>query len=143
LAEVRLSPSQFHAVLSNPHNGPAALIMLRAAERVEAEAVRLCPVDNGDLRDSINHGALKRTGNKLVIRVGTDLEYGLYVHEGTGVHGPKGAPITPKTKPFLAWESKTNVGAPGSPRFNTAWVYAKSVQGMKPRPFLRDALRVL
>jgi hypothetical protein len=44
---------------------------------VRADAKALCPVDTGDLRDSIDSEILGETA-----RVGSDLDYALYVEEG-------------------------------------------------------------
>lgn len=68
-------------------------------------------------------------GGKITVRVGTGVFYALYVHDGTGLYGPKGAYIVPKTAKFLSWKLK------GGKR-----VYALKVRGMKPNPFLRDAI---
>ena len=142
MPEVRLNTAQFRQELLGP-NGEVARILLAKARRVQAEAVRLCPVDNGDLRGSINISPVYREGGELAVNVGTDLEYGLYVHEGTGIYGPRGDVIRPVRAKALRWEAKRNVGRPGRPRFQRNVVYAKYVRGVKPRPFLRDALRVL
>lgn len=64
-------------------------------------------------------------------RVGTDLEYGLYQHEGTGIYGPRGRPITPVRRQFLKFPRKGGSG----------FVFARSVKGVKPTKFLTRALR--
>ena len=46
---------------------------------------------------------------------------------GTGIHGPKGRKIVPKKGKFLVFEGKDGL------------VFARSVEGMKPQPFLRPA----
>jgi hypothetical protein len=45
---------------------------------IEADARFACPVDTGRLRDSLEHEVI---GNTL--RVGTNVEYAVYVEEGT------------------------------------------------------------
>lgn len=62
-------------------------------------------------------------------RVGFNVFYGLFVHEGTGIYGPKGSPIVPIKSKFLRFKIK-----------HGRYIYAKSVKGMQPNPFLRDAL---
>lgn len=54
--------------------------------------------------------------------------YGAYVHNGTGVYGPRHSPIVPKTAQLLRWK-----GLDGK------WHSAKSVRGMKPDKFLYHA----
>lgn len=55
--------------------------------------------------------------------------YSLFVHNGTGLFGPKKDFIRPKTKSMLSW-----IGADGKR------IFAKKVKGMKGRPFLADAM---
>lgn len=45
----------------------------------EGAAKRLCPVDTGRLRNSITHALVSRES----VEVGTNVEYAIYVHEGT------------------------------------------------------------
>lgn len=49
----------------------------------EGDAKRRCPVDTGRLRNSITH-ALDGAGK--CVMVGTNVEYAVYVHEGTSRH---------------------------------------------------------
>ena len=48
---------------------------------VEAEAKERCPVDDGQLRQSITSVVDKNIG-----AVGTNVEYAPYVHQGTGIY---------------------------------------------------------
>lgn len=54
--------------------------------------------------------------------------YALYVHEGTGIYGPKGKRIRPVRAKALMFMID------GQP------VFRKSVKGMKGRPFLKQAM---
>lgn len=60
------------------------IAIARALEAVgiqaESDAANLCPVDTGRLRNSITHTI---DGGELAAYVGTNVEYALYVHEGT------------------------------------------------------------
>ena len=88
-----------------------------AAQIVENDAKRKCPVDNGTLRASITH-VTKET--RVVI--GTNVEYAPYVHEGTGIYAKNGnGRQTP-------WTYRSADGT-----------YHRTV-GQKPKPFLQDAL---
>ena len=64
---------------------------LRALEKcgltAEGYAKKLCPVDTGNLRNSITH---KVDEAELAVYIGTNIEYGPYVELGTGVHYPGG-----------------------------------------------------
>lgn len=51
--------------------------------RVQTRAKRLCPVDTGRLRASIQTSAPFRRGDRLVVAVGSNVKYARYVEEGT------------------------------------------------------------
>nr|DAE74777.1 MAG TPA: putative tail component [Caudoviricetes sp.] len=53
----------------------------------EGYAKNLCPVDTGNLRNSITH--MVNDGEKAAY-VGTNSEYGVYVECGTGIYYPGG-----------------------------------------------------
>ncbi|WP_370804298.1 HK97-gp10 family putative phage morphogenesis protein [Gemmiger formicilis] len=53
----------------------------------EGYAKKLCPVDTGNLRNSITH--MVNDGEKAAY-VGTNSEYGVYVECGTGIYYPGG-----------------------------------------------------
>jgi HK97 gp10 family phage protein len=109
----------------------AALIEDRT-RLVEREARRLAPKRTGELQRSIN-GTTVRRGKKIVGRVEATAPHARFVHEGTGLYGPKKQLIFPKRARVLSWVD---------PASNQR-VFARYVRGMRPRPFLKDALRVL
>lgn len=125
-------------LFANP-NGQPARRMLRLAKKVEAQAKRnlKANVDTGQLRASVTSEVTIR-GGVPVGRVGTNLKHGLYLHEGTGIYGPRKRPITPKRGKYLVFRPKRGRGIRGN-----RLVFARSVKGMKPNPYLRNALRVL
>lgn len=113
----------------------------RVGHDVVNEAKRECPVDEGTLRGSITHvSTVDSRGAKVV--VGSPLPYAEYVHEGTGIHGPKGTPIVPVTKKALKFKWDGPGGAVRS-KDKRGYVFAKSVKGQKPNPFLARALRTV
>lgn len=57
----------------------------KACLMVEAEAKKECPVDDGQLRQSITYEI-----DGLVGAVGTNVEYAPYVHQGTGIYAVNG-----------------------------------------------------
>lgn len=83
------------------------------------------PHDTSQLRGSIKSEITSPDS----ARVYTDLEYGIYQEFGTGIYGPKGTPITPKTKPYLAFFSKKT----------GRWVRAKSVKGVQAKRFMQKS----
>lgn len=53
----------------------------------ERYAKKLCPVDTGDLRDSITHTV---SDSEKAAYIGTNSEYAVYVECGTGIYYPGG-----------------------------------------------------
>lgn len=110
--------------------------MLRRGIRVENRAKALLAenpkrIDTGRLRSSIATVPFSYKGT-FGVRVGTNVQYAIFVHEGTGLYGPLGRMIIPRRAKFLKFTPK------GSPRA----VFARMVRGMRANPFLRDALPV-
>lgn len=62
--------------------GPVAKDLARRAVRVDAAAKRLCPVDTGRLRSSINW-RLAADARGLLALVGTNVHYAPHVEFGT------------------------------------------------------------
>jgi hypothetical protein len=85
-------------------------------------------VRTGRLRASITHQLFKER-DLPTVRIGTNVKYGVYVHEGTGVWGPKHRPIKPVHSKFLRFRG--NAGK---------FVYTRQVQGQRPKPYLQQAL---
>ena len=110
----------------------------RLGNDVVNEAKKQCPVDEGTLRSSITHVTQVREGSASVV-VGTPLDYGRYLHEGTGIYGPNGTPIVPVTRKALKfkWDGP---GKATRSKDKRGYVFAKSVKGVRPNPFLADAL---
>jgi len=115
------------------------------ANRVLNAARRGAPVDEGRLRSSL-HVEFITVDGVPVARIGSNLEYAIFVHEGTGLYGPRHDYIYPRNGKFLVWPAKNNsyVSTGGPRRFvggkTAAFVFAKRVRGMKGRPFLTEAL---
>lgn len=112
-------------VLSAP-NGPVGLDLARRANQVLGHAVRLCPVDTGRLRSSLRW-SMAKDAHGLAAIVGTDVNYAIYVHEGTRPHFPP-------PKALRVWAGRHGFDSPYPVCF------AIAARGTRPRPFLRDAL---
>lgn len=127
----RLNQNEIDRILQS-RNGPVARDLIRRGIKVESAAKRRISaspkrVNTGRLRSSITH-QLGHNGLTLVMRVGTNVFYARWVHDGTGIYGPRGTRIVPKTAKVLRWTTKSGV------------FYARSVKGMQPNKFLKDAL---
>lgn len=95
--------------------------LLRGLEKcglvAEGYAKKLCPVDTGNLRNSITH-QVDSEGHSVY--VGTNSDYGAYVELGTGKYYPGGRPT-----PWVYQDAKGN------------WHYTR---GNKAQPFLKPAV---
>jgi NAD dependent epimerase/dehydratase family enzyme len=128
-------------------SGPAIWLHLlkKAVEdiagQIEDEAKREAPVrDTGELAaHPTDRGQMReiqsRVGGKFVsgknivipITVADVPKYAKWVHDGTGIYGPRNTPIVPKKKKFMSFDS-----------LGTHWLL-RSVRGQKPNPFLYRA----
>lgn len=120
-----LDPHAVEALLRS-ENGPIGVDLWRRLYRVTAAAKRRCPRRSGRLGGSIRP-SMRRDSRGLVGVVGTDVEYALFVHEGTGLYGPRKRRIVPVTKRALYWKGARHP--------------VRSVRGQRSNPFLRDALK--
>lgn len=113
------------------------------ANRVLNEARRRAPVDTGRLRGSLSMVFSVGPHGEPVARIGSNLPYAIYVHEGTGIYGPKHSLIYPVKGKFMRWPAVNNSGT-GNRRYKGGktqlYIFAKSTKGMPGRPFLLQAL---
>lgn len=131
----RLDLAAVRRLLTSPTGG-VTRDLLRRGLLVETQAKRNLGgvggpkrIDTGRLRASIATQMVHRNGNPAVL-VGSNINYAILVHEGTGVYGPLHRPIRPKRAKRLRFRPK------GSRRF----VYARQVRGMPANRFLANAL---
>lgn len=126
-------------------NGAVAKDLMKRGARVESRAKRNVSgiggsgpkrVDTGHLRSSINHKLVIRPEG-FSVRVGTNVYYARWVHDGTGLYGPKHMVIKPKRAKAMVWRSKLHGHKTG--KF-AGFVVSKSTKGMRPNPFLAAAL---
>lgn len=90
---------------------------------VEAQAKQDCPVDLGILRASVT-SETEVTGEEIIGRIGSNLEYAPYVHNGTGIYAVNGdGRKTP-------WFYKAEAGK---------YKGGHLTLGQKPQPFLEYA----
>ena len=94
-----------------------------AALIVEASAKALAPVgDSGELRDKIDHNVVD-TSNGPAAKIGSPLDYAMYVEYGTGEFAENGA------------------GRKGGWSYQTPDGEWHHTNGMSPQPFLRPAFK--
>lgn len=91
---------------------------------VERDAKRNCPVDMGPLRASI-HSEVDQEPDRIVGRIGSNMDYAPYVHNGTGIYAKDGnGRKTP-------WGYEVKAGK----YKGFHWTH-----GQKPQPFLQNAV---
>jgi HK97 gp10 family phage protein len=88
---------------------------------VEGAAKSLCPVDEGELRDSIQN-KIEEDQGEFIGKIGTNKPYGIYVEMGTGLYASNG---NGRKSP---WFYKDRKG-------KGHWTW-----GSRPQPFLYPAL---
>src|SRR5215471_10080737 len=139
-----LDQNGLYALLQGPRGATAKALLARglAVEGVAKERLTSAGrVDQGTLRASI-HTHMVRLGGILICEVGTDVEYAIYVHEGTGLYGPRHALIYPKRARVLVFTPRKS-GGQFIKRADRTTVFVKFTRGMPGTPFLRDALRIV
>jgi hypothetical protein len=118
--------------LHGPGNG-VARDMLRRGMRVQTAAKRRAPADSGRLRGSLTIATEPRNVlgiSTFAVLIGTNLSYARWVHDGTGIYGPTGAPIVARGGTYLVFKSKTT----------GRLVFTRSVRGQEGVAFLKEAL---
>lgn len=126
-------PTTMHAILRSP-NGGLAKNMFKRAVAVQKQA----KLNLQRPPQRVNTGALRASITIIpfmymtypAFRVGSPLKYAALVHNGTGLYGPHHQLIKPRDAKALRWR-----GGQGE------FIFAKSVKGMPPNPFLLDALK--
>jgi hypothetical protein len=150
-ARIEINESAVAELLTGP-TGPIFRQVENWTTRTTTLAKTRTPVDEGRLRASLQ-GTVRVEGLRVIGRSGSDVEYARYVHDGTGVFGPRGTPIVPVTAKALVFEPGRMMGplprgvrgrVTGAARGeNSKWaglVVTKSVKGSPPNPFLLSAL---
>ena len=137
----RVNPQGMAKLLQSPQGLVWRDIHRRANNVLNLARVK-CPVDQGKLRQSLAV-EMRSVNGQPVGRVGTNVEYALYVHEGTGLYGERKRMIVPVNRKALRWATVNNSGR-GRRRYKAgatgAYTFSKYSRGFPGRPFLRDAL---
>ena len=146
MAGVRVRVTMNHGELNRllrSESGPTGKRVSEITRKTTNGAKRRAPVDTGKGRASI-HGEVRHTGSAMVGTVSTPLKYMGYQHRGTGIYGPTGQPIRPKSGKFLVFAPKQGAPNPAGNRGGRGrLVFAREVKGVPPNPFLTDALRAV
>jgi hypothetical protein len=138
----RIDSAAIQALLTSP-NGGVVKDLIRRGVRVQTAAKKNISGANGPKR--VNSGRLRGSiqwqlyfiAGIPAVRVGTNVKYGIFVHQGTGLYGPRGEVIRPKSAKFLVFKSQAYGAKKGKFKGKVVVPYVK---GMKPNHFLKNAL---
>lgn len=134
---IKLNKAGLDELLHSP-TGPVFKEVTKRSRATSNLAKRRVGVDTGRLRSSIQYSVNSYFG-KVVGIVGAHVQYARYHHDGTGIYGPTGKPITPKSGQFLVFTIKGPSPGKGKRRPKTK-IFTTEVEGSKANPFLTDAL---
>lgn len=119
--------------LTQSRSGPVVRHVSRLSRRVAGQAKRNVRVDTGNLRSTVHH-TVDPGPTRVVGTIGSPVEYGLYLHEGTGIYGPRRRPIRPVRAKALRFTVRSGQGG-------KTVVFARQVKGVKGDKWLVRALR--
>lgn len=94
-----------------------------AAGKIQSTAREKAPHRTGNLQRSI----LKEISYPEAT-VSVNEKYGLWVEQGTGLYGPRGQRITPRSAKVLAWSTDGGMA------------FARWTRGMRARPYFKPAI---
>jgi hypothetical protein len=109
--------------------GPVDKAVREPLEQTAAIATGTAPVDTGFLRNNRSID-IDVSGTHAKGTLTYHAPYAIFVLKGTGVHGPTGTPIRPKTSQYMVFRGRDG-----------RLVYAKETQGQSAQPFLQNAFR--
>lgn len=124
-------PSSNFSIGKVPIHGLITDALKDITERLYSTAVRIAPEDTGELRTR----GIRKFGPTRVnvntwragIGLAKDPEHGIWVHDGTGIYGPRKTRIVPRTAPYLKF------------RIDDRIFRLKSVRGQPAQPFMDKA----
>ena len=114
--------NQVAAKLGRISAGARRAGMINVVSEIEARAIRYAPVRTSNLANS---GTSDVNADGSIGTVKFTAPYAGYVHQGTGLYGPRKTKIRPKTKKALYWPGAAHP--------------VRAIKGMKPNPFLARA----
>jgi hypothetical protein len=133
---VDLHHAQIRNFLYSPA-GPVVRGVRRWSREVRDVAITNAPKDTGQLAGS---GSVEmNTHPGFVVGVITfRARHAIWVHEGTGIYGPRGRPIRRRGGGYMKFPNRRGgLGRGGRAR---SFIYARTVRGQPGQPFLVFAL---
>lgn len=121
-----------------------------STKTIQAEAKLLCPVNHGELRNSIRT-KVETTGETVIGTIYTNKTYAVYVEMGTGPKGEANhAGVSPSTSPSYTqspwWVHESQIDAETAEQYH--WFYIDTPEGrfyqctgQAAQPFMYPALK--
>ncbi len=103
-------------------------MMEQLAQNTQAVVKQTAPHNTGALADSINY-KIEDQYKQVTATIGTPNPYSKFQEEGTGVYGPTGSPVVPRTARVLAWQS------------GGITIFARSVRGVQGKHYFQAGLQ--
>ncbi|MFI7278507.1 hypothetical protein [Streptomyces sp. NPDC049879] len=122
-------PAGMDALLNSP-TGPVGRLVADVTRNVLRAVEVECPKRTGATARSFHSDIEIRPNRQIRGRVFSDDPVVQYLEQGTGLYGPRGRRITPRTSKALRFELGGQV------------IFAKSVRGMRKQPFMRRSLEI-
>ena len=111
--------------------------LIDAAKSIQATAKDLCPVDTGQLQNSIEVRNLPDDGSVIGVEIAPHTEYAVYVEFGTGIRGEQ-SDIASKSEVNLNYTLEKKHKCKNKKINGTTYPY----MGRPPRPYMYPALKV-
>lgn len=140
---VDLHHAQIRNFLYSPA-GPVVRGVRRWSNEVRAFAIARAPKATGELAGSSSVTMNTHPGF-VVGEVTFSARHAIWVHEGTGIYGPRGRPIRSRTGRMLRFprgSGRLSRERRNDPRAR-AFTYTRTVRGQRKNPFLVSALRIV
>ena len=135
--QVDLHRAEIYNFLYNPA-GQVVRGVRRWSQQVRSLATARAPKDTGRLTSSSS--VQMNTHPGLVVGViSFNARHALWVHEGTGIFGPRGRPIRARAGRVMRFPT----GAGGRARRRGGFTYTREARGQRPRRYLVSALRLI
>jgi hypothetical protein len=141
IVTVDLHQVQIRNFLYSPA-GPVVRGVRRWSHQVRDVAVARAPKASGQLAGSSSVTMNTHPGFVVGV-IGFGARHALWVHEGTGIYGPRRRPIRAHSGGMLRFRhgsGRLAASARGSGR-GRAFTYVRTVRGQPPKPFLVWALK--
>lgn len=139
---VRLDHRQIRELLTSP-SGPVVRYVEKITRRATNAVQRRAPVDTGvgraSIRSDVTITTARVTGRIFMA------QHMWYQARGTGIYGPSGTPIRPKSAKVLVFEASRLIGPLRAgqshpPPGKRGLVFATEVKGTRPNHFLREGV---